>query len=75
MYQLDSDETLKYPKTKNTTSISETKKINDTFVYYLHKQNLNYDGCGYILSPCTPYLLKNVKLKEMYGYKFYYLYK
>ena len=53
--------------------MSETKKINDTFAYYLFIPNLDYDGCGYILSPCTPYPVKNVKLKEMYGYKFYYL--
>jgi len=72
-HSLVNDPWPKFPKTKDTTSVSETKKINDTFAYYLHKYNINYDGCGYILSPCTPYLLKNVKLKEMYGYKFYYL--
>ena len=61
----------KFPKTKDTISITEPKKIKDTFAYYLLKPN--NDGCGYTLSPCTPFPVKNVKLKEMYGYKFYYL--
>ena len=61
----------KFPKTKDTISISEPNKIKDTFAYYLLKPN--NDGCGYTLSPCTPFRVKNIKLKEMYGYKFYYL--
>ena len=72
-HSLVNDPWPKFPKTKDTIFLSETKKINDTFAYYLLKPNQDYDGCGYILSPCTPYRVKNVKLKELYGYKFYYL--
>ena len=70
-HSLIDDPWPRFPKTKDTISVSESKKIKDTFAYYLLKPN--NDGCGYTLSPCTPYPVKNVKLKEMYGYKFYYL--
>jgi len=70
-HSLIDDPWPRFPKTKDTISVSESKKIKDTFAYYLLKPN--NDGCGYTLSPCTPYPVKNVKLKKMYGYKFYYL--
>ena len=63
----------KFVQTEDTIYVSESKKIEDSFAYYLLKPNIN--GCGYTLPPCTPYPVKGVMLKEIYGYKFYYLKK
>ena len=63
----------KFPTTNDTNSVSQPKKINNNFAYNLLKPN--QDGCGYTKPPCTPYLVKKVMLKEINGYKFFYLEK
>ena len=60
----------KFPKTEDTINVSSLKNIDNLGDYYLLKSN---DGCGYTLSPCTPFLVKGVNFKELKGYKFYYL--
>ncbi len=70
-YELTDDPWPVFPKAVNTENISEEKKIGDNFKYYLLKPNR--DGCGYTLSPCTPYPLKNVKYKKVNGYTILYL--
>ncbi len=46
--------------------------IDDEIMYYLVKSD---DGCGYSLSPCTPYPVKNVKMSLRNTYKFFTLNK
>ena len=46
--------------------------INGVLEYYIVKSD---DGCGYSLSPCTPYRYKKIKATIKNGYKFYNLEK
>ena len=59
-----------FPKKENTKDISRPMMLNGELAYYLLKGKT--DGCGYISSPCTPFLVKdNIYLKKVNGYKFY----
>ncbi len=49
---------------------SEAIYINGKIAYYLLKEGF---GCGYTSSPCSPYEMKDVKIYEKKGYKFYVL--
>ena len=49
---------------------SEAIYIDGKFAYYLLKKGF---GCGYTSSPCSPYEMKDVKIQENKGYKFYIL--
>lgn len=60
-----------FPKTEETIYISKSKKIDNVFSHHLLKSG--NEGCGYTLSPCTPYPVKGIKLKKLRSYKFYYL--
>ena len=51
---------------------SEAIYIDGKIAYYLLKEGF---GCGYTLSPCSPYKMKDVKINEKRGYKFYILNK
>ena len=66
-----SDPWPKFPKEADTINISENKKIGSEFNFYLLKENM--DGCGFILSPCTPYPVRNVLHKKTKGYTILYL--
>ncbi len=72
-YELVHNPWPNFPKTEDTKNTSNIKRIGEKYNYYLLKEKT--DGCGYSLSPCTPYPVKNVKFKKVYGYTVLYLNK
>jgi len=58
-----------FPKKEDTKNISKPISLNGKFAYYLLIGG--NEGCGYTLSPCTPFSVKSVYQKEINGYKFF----